>query len=62
MLGQIKQTNPAATVLVDYPGFNLRLAKALRARNFQGKFSSISALRFGHGIVVALRKWLGSLI
>jgi lipid-A-disaccharide synthase len=37
MLEQIHETKPEAIVLVDYPGFNLRLAKALRARRFPGK-------------------------
>jgi lipid-A-disaccharide synthase len=37
MLEQIEETKPDAVVLVDYPGFNLRLAKALRARSFPGK-------------------------
>lgn len=37
MLDQIEQTKPDAIVLVDYPGFNLRLAKALRGRNYSGK-------------------------
>jgi lipid-A-disaccharide synthase len=37
MLDEIEQTRPAAVILVDYPGFNLRLAKALRKRRFPGK-------------------------
>ncbi len=37
MLDQIDETRPDAVVLVDYPGFNLRLAKALRRRRFPGK-------------------------
>lgn len=32
-LDQIDEINPAAVVLIDYPGFNLRLARALRRRN-----------------------------
>ncbi|MGH8046698.1 MAG: lipid-A-disaccharide synthase [Chthoniobacterales bacterium] len=32
MLSDIARLNPDAVLLVDYPGFNLRLAKALRAR------------------------------
>lgn len=28
---------PTATVLIDYPGFNLRLAKALRKKGYRGK-------------------------
>jgi lipid-A-disaccharide synthase len=36
-LRAITSVRPSAVVLVDYPGFNLRLAKALRARGFSGK-------------------------
>jgi lipid-A-disaccharide synthase len=32
MLGDIERLKPDALVLIDYPGFNLRLAKAARAR------------------------------
>ncbi len=37
MLGDIAQTSPDAVVLVDYPGFNLRLAKALRRGGYRGR-------------------------
>lgn len=37
MLLHIKAARPAAVILVDYPGFNLRLAKALRKSGFAGK-------------------------
>lgn len=37
MLADIRQTRPSAVVLVDYPGFNLRLAKALRKSGYEGK-------------------------
>ena len=37
MLAEIKATKPSAVVLVDYPGFNLRLAKALRKSRYNGK-------------------------
>jgi lipid-A-disaccharide synthase len=37
MLAHIERVAPAAVILIDYPGFNLRLAKALRARRFAGK-------------------------
>lgn len=33
----ILDTQPDCIVLIDYPGFNLRLAKALRKYNFKGK-------------------------
>jgi lipid-A-disaccharide synthase len=36
-LAEIDQMNPAAVVLIDYPGFNLRVARALRRRKFSGK-------------------------
>jgi lipid-A-disaccharide synthase len=34
---QILALNPKAVVLIDYPGFNLRLEKSLRAKGYQGK-------------------------
>jgi lipid-A-disaccharide synthase len=37
MLERIEEIRPTAVVLVDYPGFNMRLAKALRKRRFPGK-------------------------
>jgi lipid-A-disaccharide synthase len=37
MLAHIERVAPTAVILIDYPGFNLRLAKALRARHFAGK-------------------------
>ncbi|CUI16178.1 putative lipid A disaccharide synthase [Candidatus Protochlamydia naegleriophila] len=33
----ILDTKPTCTILIDYPGFNLRLAKALRKGGYQGK-------------------------
>lgn len=36
-LARIDELKPEAVVLIDYPGFNLRLAKALRERGFAGK-------------------------
>ena len=37
MLVDIQEANPVAVVLVDYPGFNLRLANALRKSGYGGK-------------------------
>ena len=37
MLADIDREKPDAVVFVDYPGFNLRLAKALRDRGFRGR-------------------------
>src|SRR5215470_6296598 len=34
-LAAILETKPTAVMLVDYPGFNLRLARALRARGWK---------------------------
>lgn len=34
---QIINLNPDCVVLIDYPGFNLRLAKSLRKKGFKGK-------------------------
>ncbi len=36
-LADILRLQPAAVILIDYPGFNLRLAKALRHAGFRGK-------------------------
>lgn len=33
----ILQKNPHVVILIDYPGFNLRLAKALRKKGYRGK-------------------------
>ncbi|MDQ2919134.1 MAG: lipid-A-disaccharide synthase [Verrucomicrobiota bacterium] len=33
---EIRREKPNAVVLIDYPGFNLRLARALRSRKFSG--------------------------
>jgi lipid-A-disaccharide synthase len=37
ILNTLMQRLPSMILLIDYPGFNLRLAKALRKRGFQGK-------------------------
>ena len=37
MLAAIRETKPDAVVLVDYPGFNLRLARTLRNTGYHGK-------------------------
>src|SRR5438045_1344655 len=36
-LDEIRESNPDAVVLIDYPGFNLRLARALRKQPAKGK-------------------------
>lgn len=37
MLADIDRVKPDAVLFIDYPGFNLRMAKALRARGYPGK-------------------------
>lgn len=34
---EIKKLNPKAVITIDYPGFNLRMAKHLRKKGFKGK-------------------------
>ncbi len=35
--GEIQRLNPKAVITIDYPGFNLRMAKHLRKKRFKGK-------------------------
>lgn len=37
MADEVMSDNPDVVVLIDYPGFNLRLAKTLRCRGYSGK-------------------------
>lgn len=37
VVAHVMNTRPDAVILVDYPGFNLRIAKALRRSGYQGK-------------------------
>lgn len=47
---QILTTQPDAVILIDYPGFNLRLAKALRKKGYHGKIVQlISPTVWAHG-------------
>ena len=65
MLGQIAQTNPRAIVLVDYPGFNLRLAKTLRARAFPGKilfYISPQVWAWNRGRIAKMARFLDLMI
>jgi hypothetical protein len=58
MLKAIRESKPDAVVLVDYPGFNLRLAQALRRSGYLEKSFITSALRSGPGTVDESPKWL----
>lgn len=50
ILQDIIKNNPDGVILIDYPGFNLRLAKALRRKNFRGKIIQyISPTVWAHG-------------
>lgn len=56
---------PDAVVLIDYPGFNLRLAKSLRAKGFQGKiihYISPSVWAWGKHRIVGMEKTLDLLL
>jgi lipid-A-disaccharide synthase len=37
VLSYILETRPSAVLFIDYPGFNLRMAKALREKGYKGK-------------------------
>lgn len=46
----ILKTSPACVILIDYPGFNLRLAKSLRSKGFKGKIIQyIAPTVWAHG-------------
>jgi lipid-A-disaccharide synthase len=65
MLDQIEETRPAAVVLVDYPGFNLRLARALRKRRFPGKilyYISPQVWAWNRGRIPQMARWLDLMI
>lgn len=38
---EILKKNPSAVVFIDYPGFNLRMAKALRKKRLSGQTHSL---------------------
>lgn len=60
-LQSILSTQPDAVVLIDYPGFNLRLAKALRASNYKGKiiyYISPQVWAWHRGRIPKMAKWL----
>lgn len=59
--GEILATRPEAVVLVDYPGFNLRLAKALRAAGFPGRiifYISPQVWAWNRGRIPKMARWL----
>lgn len=65
MLADIHSTQPAAVVLVDYPGFNLRLAKSLRSSGFTGKilyYISPQVWAWNRGRIPKMAKFLDLMI
>ncbi len=61
MLADIAQVAPDAVVLIDYPGFNLRLAKALRARLPRLKivyYISPQVWAWNRGRIPKMARWL----
>ena len=60
-LGEIASAKPDAVVLIDYPGFNLRLAKALRARDPKLRivyYISPQVWAWNRGRIPKMAKWL----
>lgn len=61
----ILNNHPDAVVLIDYPGFNLRLAKALRKKGFKGKiihYISPSVWAWGQHRIKEMEKTLDLLL
>lgn len=64
-LDLIKKENPKAVVLIDYPGFNLRLAKALKKRGFKApiiQYVCPSVWAWKKGRIFTMEKVLDHLI
>jgi len=60
-IDQIEEINPAAVVLIDYPGFNLRLARALRRRKRPQKiiyYISPQVWAWHRGRIVHMARWI----
>lgn len=60
-LNEVAATRPDAVVLIDYPGFNLRLAGALREKSFAGKiiyYISPQVWAWNRGRIPKMAKWL----
>ena len=60
-LEEIAATKPDAVVLIDYPGFNLRLARALRRRSLGEKiiyYISPQVWAWNRGRIPKMAKWL----
>lgn len=65
ILNTICNASPNAVILIDYPGFNLRLAKMLRKKGFQGKiiqYISPSVWAWGRHRIAAMEASLDLLL
>jgi len=65
ILHSILTSKPDAVVFIDYPGFNLRMAKALRKKGFQGKlihYISPSVWAWGKHRIMEMEKTLDLLL
>jgi lipid-A-disaccharide synthase len=64
-LGEIAQSKPDAVVLIDYPGFNLRLARALRKRSPAQKiiyYISPQVWAWNRGRIKKMARWLNLML
>jgi lipid-A-disaccharide synthase len=60
-LSTIKKSRPDAVVLIDYPGFNLRLARALREQNATRKiiyYISPQVWAWNRGRITKMARWI----
>ncbi|MEO5753695.1 MAG: lipid-A-disaccharide synthase [Chthoniobacterales bacterium] len=60
-LEEIARAQPDAVVLIDYPGFNLRLARALREKSLGGKiiyYISPQVWAWNRGRIPQMARWL----
>ena len=60
-VNEISATRPEAVVLIDYPGFNLRLARILRERSLGGKiiyYISPQVWAWNRGRIPQMARWL----
>ena len=60
-LQRIEKSSPDAVILIDYPGFNLRLARALRRRNAAAKviyYISPQVWAWNRGRIHKMARWI----
>lgn len=62
---EILKRNPQVVILIDYPGFNIRMARALRKKGFKGKivqYISPSVWAWGKGRIAEMAETLDLLL